>query len=206
VATPVVLFVDDDADVLAGLSLQLAAQPRSRHYRVLTAESGQQALDLLSRETVDIVVSDERMPGMAGSDLLTRVLEIAPDIVRIVLTGQATLDDAARAINGAEVFRYLQKPCSSSELLAVLEAGVARREAKRSPLTGFGLAELRLLSEREKEVLTLVTSGLRTGQVAQRLFVSPHTIRNHLKALFRKLGVNSQAALVARGQSSRRSA
>jgi DNA-binding NarL/FixJ family response regulator len=192
--------------VLAGLSLQLAAHSAGRRYRVLTAGSGQQALALLSRESVDIVVSDERMPGMTGCDLLMQVLAIDPDIVRIVLTGQATLDDAARAINGAEVFRYLQKPCPAHELLTVLEAAVARREASGSSLDGFESSELRLLSEREKEVLVLVTSGLRTGQVAQSLFVSPHTVRNHLKALFRKLGVNSQAALVARGQTTRNGA
>jgi adenylate cyclase len=197
---PVVLFVDDDADVLAGLTLQLAAHPTSRHFRVLTAESGQLALELVSREAIDIVVSDERMPLMRGSDLLSQVMAIAPDVVRVVLTGQATVEDAARAINGAEVFRYLQKPCPPAELLATLQAGMARREAQRSNLAAFEASELELLSAREKEVLALISSGLRTGQVAKRLFVSTHTVRNHLKALFRKLGVNSQAELVARGQ------
>jgi DNA-binding NtrC family response regulator len=107
-----ILFVDDEPQVLGGLKNALRKEP----YEMLTATSGPQALEVLSSQPIDVVVSDEQMPGMSGSELLSLVRHKYPDTVRIILTGQASLDAAIRAINEGEVYRFLTKPCSPVDL------------------------------------------------------------------------------------------
>jgi DNA-binding NtrC family response regulator len=84
---------------------------------------------------IDVVVSDERMPGMTGSEFLSIVCQKHPGTMRIILTGQATLDAAVQAINEGEIFRFLLKPCHAQDLaqtiLSALEVQVLRREASR---------------------------------------------------------------------------
>lgn len=221
-----VLFVDDDAEVLERLGLALHGEG----YRVLLARSGEEALALVEQQPIDVVVADEVMPGMQGTELLAVLAREHPDVARVLLTGKPTVDAAARAINEARVFRFVQKPCStrelretitaaldardiaesSSRLLAAVERQVlaqGRRDsgngAERRSLSGrfslgLGAQELEVLSEREREVLTAVVDGLRVTQIAHLLFLSQHTVRNHLKAIFRKLGAHSQSELIER--------
>jgi DNA-binding NtrC family response regulator len=82
----------------------------------MTADSAAKALDILANTPVDVVVSDERMPGMLGSEFLKRVRDAYPDIVRIMLTGEAGLPAAVRAINEGPLYRFLNKPLSPDEL------------------------------------------------------------------------------------------
>jgi DNA-binding NtrC family response regulator len=69
---------------------------------------------------VDVIVSDERMPGMSGSDLLAWVAENCPEVVRIVLTGHPTAETAIRAINEGTVYRFFTKPCRPAELAVAI--------------------------------------------------------------------------------------
>ncbi len=108
----VVLFVDDEPALLDGLKLNLRKEP----YQIVTAFSGAEALEVLAAERVDVVVSDERMPGMSGSELLGLVRTRYPRTIRIMLTGQASLEATIRAINEGEVYRFLTKPCSPIQL------------------------------------------------------------------------------------------
>ncbi len=87
-----------------------------RDYEVLLANSGQEAIDLLRDHTVDVIVSDQRMPGMTGVEVLKAVKLLAPNAMRILLTGYADLKAIEASINEGEVFRYLTKPCPSEEL------------------------------------------------------------------------------------------
>ena len=120
---PRVLFVDDDPTLTRNLHVVLRRAP----FEVLTANSGPDALEILEAGPIDVVVSDERMPGMTGSELLTQVRELYPDTHRIILTGQASLDATIDAINRAGVFRYLSKPCLPSELIAAIQEALAMR-------------------------------------------------------------------------------
>jgi DNA-binding NtrC family response regulator len=113
---PTVLFVDDQRFVTEAMKRALRGEP----YDVVVAASGREALEILERQPVDVMVVDERMPGMAGSELLRQAHLRFPDTVRIVLTGHATLEQAIGAINDAEVHRFLTKPCSDAELIATL--------------------------------------------------------------------------------------
>ncbi|MDJ0763070.1 MAG: response regulator [Myxococcota bacterium] len=115
-----VLFVDDEVGVLDGLKRALRKEP----YTFLTAESGQDALDILAETNVDVLVSDENMPGMKGSELLAKVKEDYPDTIRIVLTGQASVESAMRAIYDGWVYQYLHKPVNAADLAAAIHNGL----------------------------------------------------------------------------------
>jgi len=125
---PTVLFVDDEPNVTANFLIMFRKAP----IRVLTVNSGNDALEVLASTAVDIVVSDEQMPDMPGSVLLAKVREQHPDVVRIILTGEASLDAAIAAINEAGIFRFLRKPCSVDDLTACLKEAVCAREGQRS--------------------------------------------------------------------------
>ena len=106
-----VLFVDDERRVLTSMRAMFR-----RDYEVLLANSGQEAIDLLRDHSVDVIVSDQRMPGMTGVEVLKAVKTLAPNAMRILLTGYADLKAIEASINEGEVFRYLTKPCPSEEL------------------------------------------------------------------------------------------
>ena len=106
-----VLFVDDEPRVLTSMRAMFR-----RDYEVLLANSGQEAIDLLRDHSVDGVVSDQRMPGMTGVEVLKAVKTLAPNAMRILLTGYADLKAIEASINEGEVFRYLTKPCPSEQL------------------------------------------------------------------------------------------
>lgn len=110
-----VLFVDDERRVLTSMRAMFR-----RDYEVLLANSGQEAIDLLRDHSVDVIVSDQRMPGMTGVEVLKAVKRLAPNAMRILLTGYADLKAIEASINEGEVFRYLTKPCPSEELKAAI--------------------------------------------------------------------------------------
>jgi EAL domain-containing protein (putative c-di-GMP-specific phosphodiesterase class I) len=122
-----VLFVDDEPHVTASFRILFRKAP----FKVLVANSGAQALALLSESQVDVIVSDEQMPDMPGSKLLAEVRRRYPETVRIILTGEASLDAAIEAINSAGIFRFLRKPCAAEELMACLKEAAHVREAQR---------------------------------------------------------------------------
>ena len=121
--SPTVLLVDDEPNVTNALKHAL----RKEHYEILTASSGPEALEILRREPVDIVVSDETMPDMSGTQLLSVIRHDYPDTVRIMLTGQACLEVAVRAINIGEIYRFLMKPCNTADLAATIRQALQQR-------------------------------------------------------------------------------
>lgn len=113
-----ILVVDDEPNVLEGLSLHLL-----RKYNVLTATSGADALAVIAEEgRISVILSDLRMPEMDGARFLSQAREIAPDAVRLLLTGHADVDGAMRAINDGGVFKVLTKPCPPGQLLNSIAA------------------------------------------------------------------------------------
>lgn len=108
---PKVLLVDDEERILRSLGLLLRMQ-----YQVFATSDGHEALAILKREKIHVLISDQRMPIMTGSELLRHAREIAPDTVRILLTGYADADAALEAVNEGEIFRYINKPWGPKEL------------------------------------------------------------------------------------------
>jgi DNA-binding NtrC family response regulator len=101
-----VLFVDDEKNVLNSLEYNLVREP----YKKLFAQNGDEALSILGRESVQVVVSDMRMPGMDGLALLTKVKETYPGTVRIILSAFTDIPQIIASINRGEIFRYVTKP------------------------------------------------------------------------------------------------
>jgi putative nucleotidyltransferase with HDIG domain len=116
-----VLFVDDEVNILKSLARLF----RAEQVRVFTASSAPEALALLSSEPVQVVVSDQRMPGTTGVKLLAQVRERRPDVVRILLTGHTEIGVAIEAINQGEIFRLLTKPWNDDELRAIVRQALA---------------------------------------------------------------------------------
>ena len=120
---PQVLLVDDDPLVLEGLRRALRKEP----YAIHCATSAEQALAMLATQHIDLIVSDERMPGMKGNQLLQVVREKYPSTMRIMLSGHPSLDVALRAINSGEVFRLFTKPCNEIELALGIRGALSHR-------------------------------------------------------------------------------
>ncbi len=118
-AKPVLLAVDDDVSVLEAVVQDLRRQ-YGKDYRILRAASGQAALDICAqlverKESVALILSDQRMPGMTGVDFLGRAIKIFPEAKRVLLTAYADTDAAIQAINSARIHYYLNKPWDPPE-------------------------------------------------------------------------------------------
>lgn len=137
-----VLVVDDEPRVLDALEAVLAAE-----FRVLRAEGGEQALRLLPGADVAVIITDYRMPGMSGVELLRRSQDVSADAVRIVLTAYTDVDSLMDAINTGRIYHFVPKPWDPNELLIVV-----RRAAERYALARDNA---RLRDELELAVNTL---------------------------------------------------
>ncbi len=119
-ATSTILCVDDEVNILKALNRLL----RRAGYQVLTAESGENGLEILKTESVDLIISDQRMPGMQGNEFLRLSRKICPDAVRIMLTAYADIKAATAAINQGGIFKFILKPWGDDELLEVIKDGL----------------------------------------------------------------------------------
>ncbi len=117
-----ILLVDDDNSVLDGYRRSL-----SREFVFETALGGQQALQLATDSgPYAVVVSDMRMPGMDGIQVLSKIKALSPDTIRVMLTGNADMETAVNAINEGSIFRFLNKPCSKEVMAKTLTAALVQ--------------------------------------------------------------------------------
>jgi response regulator RpfG family c-di-GMP phosphodiesterase len=121
---PTLLLVDDESSILT--ALQRLFRPHG--YRIFTAESGPAGLAILENETVDVVVSDMRMPGMDGAQFLEQVFSRWPDTKRILLTGYSDAGATVAAINQGKIWRYVSKPWNDDEILVTVGQALAHRQ------------------------------------------------------------------------------
>jgi len=124
-----IIFVDDEARVLDGIRRFLYPMREEWHLRF--AGSGSQALEIMSRNSFDVIVTDVRMPGMDGTELLAHVRDLHPGMVRIVLSGQSDRDLTLKAAVSAH--QYLSKPCDAESLKLTIMRAVALRSTFTDP-------------------------------------------------------------------------
>jgi DNA-binding NtrC family response regulator len=122
--TGVVLIVDDDPHLLDSMCRMLRHEP----YTLLTSQSGGEALNILNSTPVDVIISDQEMPGMSGLAFLKSVRERHPAITRLMLTGKATLDSAVDAINNGGISHFLRKPCDHIDLIMSIRQGLQQHK------------------------------------------------------------------------------
>jgi two-component system, NtrC family, response regulator HupR/HoxA len=126
VERPTVLIVDDEPRVLDALEAILAAE-----FPVVRADHGEEALGVLERQDVAVILTDNRMPGMTGVELLRRSQEIAPHAIRIVLTAYTDVDSLMEAINTGRIYHFIPKPWDPPEVLVVVRRAAERYELAR---------------------------------------------------------------------------
>lgn len=119
-----VLCVDDEVNILKSMKRLLY----KKKYQLLLAENGADALDIIKQHDVRVIISDMKMPGMSGAQLLEKVAISSPYIYRILLTGYADTDSMIDAVDKARVDLFLQKPWNNEELINAIDEGL--RSAK----------------------------------------------------------------------------
>jgi len=124
---PTILLVDDEESILNSLRRLLRGQP----FDVVLAGSGAQALEIMAAQPIDLVMSDARMPGMDGAQLLAEVHRLYPATSRILLTGYADLPTIVKAINEGQIHRYISKPWNDEELQLVLRQTLEHQRLER---------------------------------------------------------------------------
>ncbi|MEG4069365.1 response regulator [Microcoleus sp. Pol11C2] len=126
---PIILCVDDEPDILNTLKMQLKKEFKNDYFYEL-AESGDEALDLLEefqeKAQVIVVVSDWLMPGIKGDELLIKVHQKYPKIIKVMLTGQADAGAVQRALEEADLYCCLYKPWQSKDLIEIIKSGLAK--------------------------------------------------------------------------------
>ena len=121
-ALSTLLLVDDDVSILSSLKRLL----RRENYHILTATSGEEALSLLALYPVGVILTDQRMPGMSGTELLARVRAMHPKAIRMLLTGYTGLESLTEAINQGEIYKFMTKPWHDHEILETVREAFRR--------------------------------------------------------------------------------
>ena len=119
-----ILLIDDDPNILSAL----ARTPRKEPYGIMTAKSAEEAAGIIENQMVDLIVCDEEMPGMSGTEFLATIAHDDPDIVRIVLTGHASLPIALSAINEGKVYQFFTKPCNEIDLAITIRRALEQKD------------------------------------------------------------------------------
>ena len=152
-----ILLVDDEQDAREPIRLVL-----ENNYKVLCASSGAEALQILEKEEVHLIIADQRMPQMTGVELLSRVRKSYPNIVRLILTAYTDFDAMLKAINEGQVYRYIIKPWDANDMLLTIRQALEHREL----LISNGHLADRL--SQAKEALSQPTHELEQALVCQR--------------------------------------
>jgi two-component system response regulator DesR len=187
-----VLVVDDHDVVHWGLRSLLGAQPWVE--RCLAARNEQEALSLVRRYEPHVVLLDLFVGSESGAEICVRLREASPSTKVLFISGAGRISAAAARAAGASGF--VTKDWAAADVanaVRMVALGMSVFEpASDEPPSG--------LSPREREVLELIATGATNGEIAAQLFLSPHTVKEHTSALYRKLGVRNRAEAVQRAQ------
>jgi response regulator RpfG family c-di-GMP phosphodiesterase len=163
--TSTILFVDDEPSILS--SLRRLFRPHG--YSIFVAESGEQGLQVLEKEAIDLVVSDMRMPEMDGAHFLEQVRQRWPHVVRLLLTGYADVTSTIAAINCGEIYRYIAKPWDDNDIVLTV------RDALEHQRLVSENTRLLALTQQQNDELKVLNAGLekkvaeRTAELQQAL-------------------------------------
>ena len=193
-----ILIAEDHVIARVGVTTIVNMQPDMTV--VAEASSGQQAVEMYRQHRPDVVLMDMRMPGMSGVEAAVAIRQIAPEARIVALTTYGGDEDIHRALQ-AGVHAYLTKDVLHDELLKAIRI-VHNGERYMPPSVAQALAAQvprPNLSPREMDVLRLIVRGLGNKQIAFELRIAEHTVKNHVKNILSKLGVEdrTQAATAA---------
>ncbi len=191
--SPLIHLIDDDAAVREALALLISTVG----LRVQTWADPLVFIRSFARETIGAIVLDVRMPGISGLTVLETLVAEGVDQPIIMLTGHGTVEMCRRAFKSGAA-EFLEKPVNDEQLLEALQNAVRLHVKSRERNQTDHQAQTRFmqLSEREREVLGLIVSGLTNKEIGRALDVSPRTIETHRANLFAKLQAESLAQLI----------
>ena len=200
-ADAVILLIDDDENLLEVLAGWFTLHCRAVH----TAASGTEALVVARQHPLDLVLTDLKLPGFDGLQLLALLKDHSPSLAVVFLTGEGTMGDAILALREGRAFDFLQKPVRDFKgLNDVLERALAHAGTQAAPprqVPTQALTEVDPLTNRELEVAMLLAQGLDNRQIAERLVLSEKTVKNHLTRIYEKLRVTNRVQAVMTCQS-----
>jgi DNA-binding NarL/FixJ family response regulator len=187
-----VLVVDDHDVVHWGFRVLLGEQPWVE--RCLAARTGAEALALVPSLRPDVALVDLFLAGESGADVCDSIRKASPETRVLLISGAGRMSPAAARAAGASGF--------------VSKDWEAREVARAVRMVGIGMTVFEptaqqpapLLTEREREVLDLIAAGSTNREIAEQLFLSPHTVKEHTSAVYRKLQARNRAEAVQRAQ------
>ena len=127
-----ILIVDDEIN-----NLQFLKRTLRKNYNILTAYDGTEALNIVEQEghNISLIVSDQRMPNMSGTEFLSRIAENYPYIIKMLLTGYSDLDSVVDSVNKCHLFQYISKPIDPNDLEIIIKSGIEAYELTLSKNT-----------------------------------------------------------------------
>jgi YesN/AraC family two-component response regulator len=156
-----ILIVDDERETLKALcsTIERADQFKSQ---IVTVESGEEALEEMAKQEFDLVLSDNKLPGLSGIELLTSVKETSPDTIRMLITGFADLDIAREALYKAEVNNFIEKPWNIDELRMMVHAALKRKYERETTRRSKNDSVSEAISQIQELIQELPHMGLGT--------------------------------------------
>ncbi len=192
-AKPLRILVVDDHDVVHwGFRLMLGQL--SWVERCLSARTGAEALAICRRYEPHVALLDLFVGGESGPEICERLREMAPAPRVLLMSGAGGI--SPRAARAAGAAGFVSKDCSASEIATLVRRVGDGMEAFTASASG----DAPLLSDRELEIIALIAEGATNREIAGVLFLSPHTVKEHTSALYRKLGARNRADAVQRAQ------
>ena len=198
------MLVDDHQMLRQGLRRSLEEEG---FYVVGEASDGEQAVRLVPAAKPDVILMDVSMPDMDGIEATRRIIQNDPDKRIVMLTMHADKDLIDAAIKAGAV-GYLTKDCSTDEVIEAVRMAANGETALSPQLAKTMLSEVRkidekaareedrLVTKREEEVLQLIADGCSTPEVAQKLYISQKTVKNHLASIYEKLNARDRTQAV----------
>jgi len=130
------LFVDDEPNLIAALKRSM----RYKGYKLFVAGNAAEAFEILATNEIGVILCDQRMPGMSGTEFLSRVKQMYPDIVRMVLSGYTDLQSVTDAVNHGAIFKFLTKPWDDEQLFQAVRDAFDEFESRRSVPSEAGVS------------------------------------------------------------------
>jgi response regulator RpfG family c-di-GMP phosphodiesterase len=176
VSQAVIICVDDEITLLSSLQMELISALEDE-YIIETAESGEDALEIVEElleegAEIPLIISDQLMPGMKGDKLLQKIHAIAPKTLKILLTGHAGVDAVGRAVNDANLYRYISKPWEPTNLLIIVKEAVEHYFKEKKIVQLYADSE-KTVTERTREL----------REKNERLSIALHDLKNILSAI-----------------------
>ena len=178
------LLIDDEP-----ANLQKLHRTFVDHYKVHLAQTGEEALQILKAHPIDAVITDQKMPNMTGIEFLDAASKEHPDLVRIILTGYAEIDDLIAAINTSKVDKYITKPWAPDDLRMAVREALEKRELQRE--NERLAAELQAANERLRTENIILRQEAELEERSQNIVYGGPEMENILKLLRRVTGTET---------------